>query len=346
MQRTFARLAGLLCCLNLALAVIGFAPVARAQDAPSEEIQAEARARLREGVKAYEAKRYKDAVDAFLAANRLVPNPGLSFNTAKAYEKLGDAAGALSFFRDYLRRAPDASDRAEVERKIKKLEQRVQAKGLMQLTILSVPLGGTVVLDGQPVGVTPWTGEIAPGEHGFRIKLEGYRDHEQTFELPRDHALDLNVQLESAPPEAAAQPARTQQATESYPAPLSPQASGEAVGSRRVSVPTWAVLGAGTAALGTALGFELARRSAESDAEDATTQLEAIEHYETMQGRRDAARIIAGVGGAALLTGAVLLYFDLSSKKDGASSEPRAMLSRPGIAVGCAPGGLVARGRF
>jgi tetratricopeptide (TPR) repeat protein len=341
MHRPLARLLGIVLASQLLLGSGFGVRAAWAQTAPSADVQDEARARLREGVKAYEAKRYKDAVDAFLAANRLVPNPGLSFNTAKAYEKLGDAAGALSFFRDYLRRAPEASDRAEVERKIKKLEQRLQTKKLMQVSILSHPEGGTVVLNGQPVGVTPWTGEIAPGEHSFKIKLEGYRDHEQTFQLPRDHALDVKAELEVAPPESAPAAAPEQPVeTSSAPAeaPLErpgPRADG------RVSVPTWVALGVGGAALGTALGFELARRSAESDAEDASTQLEAVDHFETMESRRDMARILAGVGGAALITGAVLLYFDLSPKQEAAAAS-----AGPKVQVGCVPGGLVARGRF
>jgi tetratricopeptide (TPR) repeat protein len=341
MHRPLARFLGIVLSLQLLLGAGFGVRSAWAQTAPSADVQDEARARLREGVKAYEAKRYKDAVDAFLAANRLVPNPGLSFNTAKAYEKLGDAAGALSFFRDYLRRAPEASDRAEVERKIKKLEQRLQAKKLMQVSILSNPEGGTVVLNGQPVGVTPWTGEIAPGEHSFKIKLEGYRDHEQTFQLTRDRALDLKAELEVAPPESAPAPPPEQRVeTSSTPVQEPPERPGPPADGR-VSVPTWVALGVGGAALGTALGFELARRSAESDAEDASTQLEAVDRFETMESRRDVARILAGVGGAALITGAVLLYFDLTPKR-----EPTAASAGPGVQIGCAPGGLVARGRF
>ena len=341
MHRLLARAAALVLSCQLLLGGVSGVPAAWAQEAPSEDVQAEARARLREGVKAYESKRYKDAVDAFLAANRLVPNPGLSFNTAKAYEKLGDTAGSLSFFRDYLRRAPDASDRAEVERKIKRLEQRLQAKHLMQVSILSEPGGGTVILNGQPVGVTPWTGEIAPGEHTFKIKLEGYRDHEQSFQLPRDHALDVTVELEPAPP--ASEPAKALEREPSpYSAPVQEPANRpEPQADARVGLPTWIVLGAGSAALGTALGFELARRSAESDAEDADTQLDAIDRYETMEDRRNTARILAAVGGAAVLTGGVLLYFDLSSE-----SKDQAAARRRGVQVGCVPGGIVARGRF
>jgi tetratricopeptide (TPR) repeat protein len=341
MHRPLARFLGIVLSWQLLLGSGLGVRAARAESAPSADVQDEARARLREGVKAYEAKRYKDAVDAFLAANRLVPNPGLSFNTAKAYEKLGDAAGALSFFRDYLRRAPEASDRGEVERKIKKLEQRLQTKKLMQVSILSSPEGGTVVLNGQPVGVTPWTGEIAPGEHSFKIKLEGYRDHEQTFQLPRDHALDVKAELEVAPPESAPAPQPEQPvATSSAPAQEPLERPGP-LPDGRVSVPTWIAIGVGGAALGTALGFELARRSAESDAEDASTQLDAKDHFETMESRRDMARILAGVGGAALITGAVLLYFDLGPKREHAAA-----FRGPKVQVGCVPGGLVARGRF
>jgi tetratricopeptide (TPR) repeat protein len=343
MHRLSARVAVVVLCSLAGLLVAG---TSLAQQPPSEEVQAEARARLREGVKAYEAKRYKDAVDAFLAANRLVPNPGLSFNTAKAYEKLGDSAGALSFFRDYLRRAPDASDRADVERKIKRFEQRLQTKNVMQVTILSEPEGGTVVLDGQPVGVTPWTGEIVPGEHSFKIKREGYRDHVHTFQLPREHALDVKVELEVAPPEPPPQAAPERETTSGVAPADEPPDRPARRRDARVSVPTWVVLGAGAAALGTALGFEVMRRSAESKAEDAPTQLEAIEQYETMEDRRNIARIAAGIGGAALLTGAVLLYFDLNPGSDDSASARRVPRTGRSLELGYAHGGIMARGRF
>src|SRR6185436_18266878 len=89
--------------------------VARAEDAPSDEVQTEERrnsvkVKFQEGAQAYEQGRYKDAVDAFLAADRLAPSAPLSFNVARAYQKLGDGSSALRWYRDYLRRNPNAQN--------------------------------------------------------------------------------------------------------------------------------------------------------------------------------------------------------------------------------------------
>jgi len=85
-----------LCALSLAAACVTHQPNARA-DAPSEEAameqrRAEAKSKYQEGAAAYSAGRFKDAVDLFLSADRLAPSAPLSFNIARAYEKLADDA--------------------------------------------------------------------------------------------------------------------------------------------------------------------------------------------------------------------------------------------------------------
>src|SRR3569832_582112 len=75
-----------------------------------------AQAHFARGIGEYRAKRYKDAIDAFLLANDLYPSAAISFIIARAYESLQYPAGALRFYRDYLRRAPGASDAAQISK--------------------------------------------------------------------------------------------------------------------------------------------------------------------------------------------------------------------------------------
>jgi hypothetical protein len=64
----------------------------------------------------------------------------LSFNIARAYEKLGDDAGALRWFRDYLRRAPDAPICEGSGRLDHVLTSNAsRKKGVQQLTVMSTP---------------------------------------------------------------------------------------------------------------------------------------------------------------------------------------------------------------
>jgi tetratricopeptide (TPR) repeat protein len=307
-------------------------------EGPGADSRAQARKHYESGVEDYEAGRFKDAIDHFLEANRLMPSPALSFNIARAYEKLGDTAGALAFYRDYLRRDPEAEDREEVSKIVGDLEQALRQKGLQQVTVLSTPPHATVVLDGKPVGVTPWTGEIFPGAHQLVLELKGYEEKSKTFNLTAHRSMDVSVELEPAPVQEPSPQPQPRPRTE----PVSPAADAAADegASGGVSAWTWLSFGVGAAALGGALGFELMRSSAESDAHDARTQVDAQDRYDTMQIHQTTARILLGVGAAATVVGGVLLYFDLSAGNPG---ERSAWLSVDCASARC---GLSATGKF
>jgi tetratricopeptide (TPR) repeat protein len=303
--------------IALMVALLAAAEPARAADpaeptaATEEQHRAEAKARYEAGVAAYSAGRYKDAVDLFLAADRLAPSAPLSFNIARAYEKLGDDSGALRFYRDYLRRTPNAENARDVAELVKHFEDRLRAKGVQQVTVLSTPTGATVVLDGAPVGVTPATLDLPPGQHHVALMLRGYADTERDVELPPEHALDVTIELtpstEPAQPAAALPPPA--------PAPGQPVAPAE----KRQGFGVWpyVTLGAGALTLAGSLTFELLRRGSEQDAKDASTQVAYKEHYDEMASQRTTARILLGVGGALVVTGGVLLAIDLAGSSSG-----------------------------
>jgi tetratricopeptide (TPR) repeat protein len=325
------------CALSLAAACLAHLPSAHA-DAPSDEAameqrRAEAKSKYQEGAEAYSAGRFKDAVDLFLAADRLAPSAPLSFNIARAYEKLSDDAGALRWYRDYLRRNPDASNATAVRPLIAALAESLRKKGVQQLTVLTSPAGATVTVDDQPVGVTPWTGELRPGEHRLLLSLRGYADAEQTVSLAADRPLDTNLRLEQqAAPVNVPAPAPTPSA----PASTTPTSESNSHGKKLGIVP-WVTLAAGTAALGGALTFEILRRSAESDAKAAESQLEYQEHLQTEQSRQTTARIFLGTGGALLLASGLMFLLDTGTPSRTASA---GLICLPS---GCA---LSARGKF
>jgi tetratricopeptide (TPR) repeat protein len=300
------------------------------EEAGTEERRALAKGKYQEGADAYSAGRFKDAVDLFLAADHLAPSAPLSFNIARAYEKLGDDAGTLRWYRDYLRRSPNAANAAAVQAQVTALARALQKKGVQQLTILSSPAGATVTLDDQPLGVTPLTSELAPGEHHLLLSLRGYADVERDLTLlpdqPFEQTLRLEQRSESAPPSTGAPPSD----------PKAPATAPAGTG-KKLGVVPWVTLGAGGAALGLALTFELLRRSAENQAKKDTVQLDYQEHLNLEQGRQTTARIFAGVGSALLATGGLMLLLD----SGGASPSASASLS-------CVPGacGVAARGSF
>jgi len=274
--------------------------------------QAEGKARYQKGAQAYSQGRFKDAIDLFLQADALAPSAPLSFNIARSYEKIGDGAAALQWYRDFRRRAPEHQNADQANEQIAALEAELVKKGVQQLTVLSSPLGATVIIDDQPLGVTPFTGQFAPGKHRVVVSLRGYSDSTHQVELPAEHARDLIVPL--LPDARSGTSAGGAGSGDGTQAPLKQGASSKQGSRARFGVLPWLGLGAGAAVLGGALGFELARGSAEEAARQDSTQVGRKAHYDRMESRQSTARVLAVIGGALVLTGGVLLVWDLSSR--------------------------------
>ena len=326
--------------LLMVLCLASRALAAEAPDAPSDQAtddarRADAKSRYEQGVAAYTTGHFKDAVDHFLAADRLSPSAPLSFNIARAYEKLGDDSGALRWYRDYLRRSPKAANASDVTEIIGRFEGRLAKKGVQQLTLLSTPTGATVSIDGTAVGVTPGTFDLAPGSHRVVLILRGYADTTRDIDLLPDHAQDVSLALapDAAPAGDTARAGALAPLEPGVSAPAStPSPAAPAKETRGGLGPwPWLALGAGGATLGAALTFELLRQGAERDAEKDATQVGYAKKLDTMQSRRTAARVLAGVGGTLVVAGGVLLAIDLA----GTKRKPAAALL-----VAPAPGGL------
>lgn len=293
--------------LVLTLALCSTASVAYADPEP-DAARKEAMRKYEEGSKAFQEKRYKDAIDLFLAADEAVPNADLAYNTSLAYDAMGDAANALRWAREYLRRSPNADDRADVEKRIGKLEQRLKEKGVQQVTVLSTPAAATVYIDDRAVGVTPWTGELLPGSHRVEVRLDGYEKANQLFELRPDRALDVKVEMKAVTPIATPEPTPTKP---SVPPTTAPSDSKKTMSPL---VPVGAsVFGVGLAGIGAAIGLEVARAGAEEDARLAPIQVDARTALDRMESYQLGARIAVGVGAGLAATGVALFVAGIVS---------------------------------
>ena len=261
-------------------------PAASAEAKPDlgePEAVAKARAQLlfEKGVTAYREGRFYDAVDIFLETNRLYPDPKLSYNVGKSFEGMGNQPGALRYYREYLRRLPDAPDAREVEGHVHQLEQGLSQKGLQQLTVLSSPDGALIKLDGQAVGVTPWTGESFAGKHRYVLEAAGYQRSEGVIELDPHHARDFTFELSKAEEKPVA-------AAPCLPPRWEP----------RLSTFTLVTLASGVGLLGTALIAQVASGGDSS-------------------GISRSAAFFAGAGTGVSAVGGLMLYFDLSPSATG-----------------------------
>lgn len=245
--------------------------VAQAEDSsarpdPGDVRRRRAQARYEQGVTAYEAGRFQVAIGFFREADDLAPTAQLSYNIAQAYEKLGDVARALEYYREYLRREPQPDRVSEVQGRVVEIQDLLQSHGLQQLTVQSVPSGATLSIDGQPVGITPWTGELAPGRYLLRVawdRAEATRE----IRLEASEARLVKVvepAIAPSPPVPATPPQRTD-------ARLPSAREGAAPGNQRRDGPSTSLLVAGgtltLAGVSAGVGFHLA---AESESDDLT----------------------------------------------------------------------------
>ncbi len=288
----------------LLLGLLLLAPAARADDAAI----AQAKQRFAAGKAAYSEGRYKDAVVLFNEANSLDPHAELLYNVGQSYEKLDDVSNALRVFREYLRLLPNAGDRAVVEDKCRRFEDRLRLRGVQQVTILSSPLGATIILDDKAVGQAPWTGEISPGHHVAVLKSPGYADVVRDFQLAADRAMDVDVSLSrpaDAPPGPVSPTVPAGTGAVTPPAVAGPVAQGgpppplpEPPPERHVAPWTYATLALGVGGLAAALGLEMARKGAESSARSDPTAIAYENDYNRMVTLQTASRVAVGAGAA------------------------------------------------
>ena len=106
-----------------AFVVAGLAIAAETRAAPTDAEAAEAKRYYGTASRAYDLAEYEQALRAFKEAYRLVGDPAFLFNIAQCHRKLGHPADAITFYKTYLRRAPNTTHRAEVERFIADLDK-------------------------------------------------------------------------------------------------------------------------------------------------------------------------------------------------------------------------------
>jgi tetratricopeptide (TPR) repeat protein len=118
-----AVLVGSLCAVSLALA-----------DDAAARTKEQARAHYEQGAQLYEAGRYLEAVQAFEQAYALSHAKPLLFNIAQAYRLVGPALcdRALAAYQRYLQEDPRASNRAEVEERIRTMQSCVETQQTAQ----------------------------------------------------------------------------------------------------------------------------------------------------------------------------------------------------------------------
>lgn len=68
-----------------------------------------------------------------------------------------------------------------------------------RLTLTSTPAGAKVVIDGKEVGISPWSGDIRPGNHKVSVTAEGFVREERVVQVQPSRDSDVTFALNRAP---------------------------------------------------------------------------------------------------------------------------------------------------
>jgi tetratricopeptide (TPR) repeat protein len=151
----------------LVLAVLVFcalAPVAaRAETGP--EKRAQAKELYERATRFYDVGKYGEAIESYEQAYLLMEDPALLYNIGQAYRLWDRPEEAIRSYKNYLRKRPEASNRADVERKLSDLEKIVDERRRM---------GGAAVPPMQPVPAqnNGYPAEPMPGQYGGNAQPE------------------------------------------------------------------------------------------------------------------------------------------------------------------------------
>lgn len=282
-------------------------PASQLHDTELESPEEEAKALYAEGVIQFRKGRYDAAIDAFLQADQLQPSAALSYNIARAYDAANAPSDSMYWYLDYLERAPDAPDRADIDVLIKEHERALAQRGVQLLIVRSSPPNAQVLVDGARQGTTPYRALLTPGRYRIQLVLAGYESRELSASLALDRTNALAVELEPEKPKIEATLPLSPQSPQTQ-GPIRPDNNASSPGAYR----PWpmVVTGVGVAGLGAAGVFELLRSNAEDDARGTNVQLEREQAQERMEGHQGTARALAVGGSIVALVGATFWFLD------------------------------------
>lgn len=113
--------------------------IARADDA-DDAARGRAREHYAKGTSFFDLGRYDDAITEYELAYQAKNEPNLLYNIAQAHRLAGHATAALRFYKMFLTKVPEASNRDEVQGKIETLERLIEQQRRSQNSPPDQPL--------------------------------------------------------------------------------------------------------------------------------------------------------------------------------------------------------------
>jgi hypothetical protein len=123
-----------------------------------------------QGEQLYGQGEYGAAIWNFRQADKIRVTPEVAFDLAKCHEKLNDVAFATFYYRQYLKRAPNANDALDVAERVGTVLAKAEAEGRGLLEVLS-PGAVDVAINKASFAEAPVAVFLAPGEYEVTAKF-------------------------------------------------------------------------------------------------------------------------------------------------------------------------------
>ena len=283
-------------------------------EAPADNVQ-QARERFQRGAELFKEGSFDAAFAEFSRAYQIAPNYRVLYNLAQVELERHDYASAMHFFQRYLKDGGaevDAERRAEVEREIEALKNRVA-----ELTVKSNVTGAEVSIDGTVIGTLPLSAPVlvSAGVRRIAARKEGYQALERTLSVAGGDKPVLELTLQ---PLQGARPVSTASST------TAADSSG--------GVPAGAWIGFVAAGVfgGTAVTFGILTQKKDDELDRELSKYPA--DPQKIDDERSRLKLYAGLtdgfAGAALLSAIVGTYFAFSGSSDHRAETARANQTR------------------
>lgn len=270
---------------------------------PGEAETARFREAFLRGETHFQSGDYGAAIASFKEADRMRVTPEVAYDLAKCFEKLGDEPFTIFYYRLYMRRAPSAPDTLEVAEKVGTVIARLESEGHGFLEF-DAPRATAVTINAHRYPEPPVALYLPPGD--YEVKAE-FPSGAKSMSVQIRTGKTTTVSFEPvAPPMVPLENALTEEMiARGLESPAAPPPSGLRIGS-------YVVFGAGVAALVAGIA---AGASSATDAAAAKNKMNSVSQAQGLadsaNGKAIGANLLFGVGGAAVVGGAVMFVFSM-----------------------------------